>query len=120
MRLRNCTCALLTNSKRPFGIDYIDAKSDREYDKAVEAAVKKGELRFHTRNKRTSDEIIPFPGRTEFLKGLLERNIEQRLGCAAGNEGLRTQIMPHQYLEGINWDLVEKKQLVPPYKPEVR
>ena len=50
------------------------------------------------------------------IQMLLEKTPDQRLGsntCPAGD------VCHQTYFNGTIWDMVEKKKLTPPYKPEV-
>uniref|UniRef100_A0A0L8HDA7 AGC-kinase C-terminal domain-containing protein n=1 Tax=Octopus bimaculoides TaxID=37653 RepID=A0A0L8HDA7_OCTBM len=52
------------------------------------------------------------------LKGFLNKNPKERLGCVpdAGFEDIRT----HAFFRQIDWELLEQKQITPPYKPELQ
>lgn len=50
------------------------------------------------------------------IQTLLIKDPESRLGsnsCPAGD------VCYQPYFNGVNWDAVEKKKLIPPHKPEV-
>jgi hypothetical protein len=98
-------------------MDYVSCKTERELEKSISDLVRKGELKFHSKNKRTNTEVPPFPGRSDLVRGFLTRSIDERLGC--GKDSLQKQIMPHPYFKGIDWTLVDAKKLSPPYKPAV-
>lgn len=53
----------------------------------------------------------------DFISGLLTRDINKRLGV--GEKGFR-RLMAHPWLQHIQWELLESKQLVPPFIPDVR
>ena len=99
-------------------MDYVTPTSEDEMEDLIEDLVRHSELRFHTRNKRNKMEVKERHGRCRFIRGLLTRPIQDRIGC--GKDAMKTQIMPHEYFKGIiQWDLVDKKQLLMPYKPAV-
>jgi len=53
----------------------------------------------------------------KFLRALLDRNPETRMGmpnCPHGNARL------HAFFKGTNWDKLEKRQILPPFKPPVK
>lgn len=52
------------------------------------------------------------------LKGFLNKNPKERLGCVpdAGFEDIRV----HSFFRQIDWDMLEQKQIAPPYKPELK
>ena len=56
------------------------------------------------------------PSGRSFVKGLLNRNPRHRLGAIDDGRELRR----HPFLEDVNWDLLLKKQLQPPFKPIIQ
>lgn len=50
------------------------------------------------------------------LLQLLEKDVSIRLGCLEAPEG---DIYYHPFFNGINWDKLDRRELVPPFKPEV-
>ena len=50
------------------------------------------------------------------LKGLLNKNPEQRLGSTYGIK----EIKDHPFCRDIDWEQVMEKQVVPPIKPSLR
>lgn len=46
------------------------------------------------------------------IQGLLVREPTKRLGYGGG-----TDVMKHQFFDGINWDQLYKRKIQPPYKP---
>jgi serine/threonine protein kinase len=48
----------------------------------------------------------------KLLKGLLAKNPEQRLGFINGLE----EVKSHEFLKGVNWDLLKAKKIKPPNK----
>lgn len=48
---------------------------------------------------------------------LLTRNTEQRLGCRQSS-GLK-DLQAHPWFKTIDWDLLEAKQITPPFVPDV-
>ena len=55
------------------------------------------------------------PEGRDFVKGLLNRNPKHRLG--ATNDA--RELMAHPFFRDIDWDMLKKKQIPPPYKPHV-
>ncbi|XP_037931504.1 putative protein kinase C delta type homolog [Teleopsis dalmanni] len=53
---------------------------------------------------------------TSILKGLLEKDYTKRVGSQYSPAG---DISDHIFFRPIEWDLLEKRQLVPPFKPQV-
>lgn len=51
----------------------------------------------------------------QFVKGLLNRNPQNRLGARHGTAELKE----HPFFSSINWDLLYRKQITPPFKPIV-
>lgn len=98
-------------------MDYVTVKTERQLEKEISELVRKADLKFHMRNKRNNQEICHVPGRSDFIRGLLNRSIKDRIGCSPN--ALQKQLMPHPYFKGIDWSLVEQKKLNPPYKPPV-
>ena len=49
------------------------------------------------------------------LKGFLNKNPADRLGC--NREGGFMEIMAHPFFKTIEWELLEQKQIPPPYRP---
>ncbi|XP_069063419.1 RAC-alpha serine/threonine-protein kinase [Pleurodeles waltl] len=56
------------------------------------------------------------PEAKSLLSGLLKKDPKQRLG---GGPDDAKEIMQHKFLEGIVWQDVYEKKLVPPFKPQV-
>ncbi|CAC5356962.1 PRKCI [Mytilus coruscus] len=52
------------------------------------------------------------------LKGFLNKNPVERLGCHP-QTGFN-DIMSHPFYRSISWDQLEQKQIKPPYKPELK
>ncbi|ESO89925.1 hypothetical protein LOTGIDRAFT_124219, partial [Lottia gigantea] len=52
------------------------------------------------------------------LKGFLNKNPVERLGCHPGT-GFE-DIKSHSFYRSINWELLSQKQIAPPYKPTIR
>ena len=52
----------------------------------------------------------------DFVLGLLNRDVNQRLGF---NEQGFKRLQGHAWFKDYNWDAVENKQLEPPFKPDV-
>ncbi|ERL89180.1 hypothetical protein D910_06554 [Dendroctonus ponderosae] len=51
------------------------------------------------------------------LKGFLNKNPLERLGC--GSIDPFSEITNHQFFRSINWELLELKQVPPPFKPRL-
>lgn len=51
-----------------------------------------------------------------FVKGLLNRNPNHRLGAKADAD----ELMAHPFFADVNWDALGKKALVPPFKPKLK
>ncbi|XP_075695758.1 protein kinase C zeta type isoform X2 [Rhinoderma darwinii] len=51
------------------------------------------------------------------LKGFLNKDPKDRLGCQP-QTGF-TDIKSHTFFRSIDWDTLEKKQVVPPFKPQI-
>ncbi|KAJ3084699.1 serine/threonine-protein kinase SCH9 [Rhizoclosmatium globosum] len=51
-----------------------------------------------------------------FVRALLDRNPETRLGSGPNDAA---DIKQHPYLASVDWICLEKKQLMPPFKPQV-
>jgi atypical protein kinase C iota type len=51
------------------------------------------------------------------LKGFLNKNPLDRLGC--NREAAFMDIMNHPFFKQIDWDLLEQKQVTPPFKPRL-
>ena len=57
------------------------------------------------------------PSARNLLEGLLKKDKTQRLGSEQGDYHI---IMAHPFFRAINWDLLHKKKLQPPFNPNVR
>lgn len=51
------------------------------------------------------------------LKGFLNKNPQERLGCHP-DDGI-SDIQTHPFFKSIDWELLEAKQVQPPYKPKL-
>jgi atypical protein kinase C iota type len=51
------------------------------------------------------------------LKGFLNKNPSDRLGCS--REGAFMDIVNHPFFKQIDWDMLEQKQVTPPFKPRL-
>lgn len=63
-----------------------------------------------SRIQRSSQEF------QNFIKRLLHHNPNRRLG---GTEEDAEEIKRHPFFAGIDWNQIRRKQLTPPFKPEV-
>ena len=52
-----------------------------------------------------------------FIKGLLEKKIDDRLGCGPG--GFVSQIQSHDWFGSIDWELLYLRKIVPEFVPNV-
>ena len=52
------------------------------------------------------------------VKGLLERDPNRRLGYRPGGGGLE-DLKAHPWFKGIDWEGLKKKEVVPPFEPDV-
>lgn len=59
--------------------------------------------------------VLSSEGRS-FVRGLLNRNPNHRLGAVADT----TELKEHPFFADINWDLLSKKKVQPPFKPNVQ
>ena len=53
----------------------------------------------------------------QILKGFLNKNQYERLGCT--QEGF-SEISNHPFFKSIDWEMLEKRQVPPPYKPNIK
>ncbi|KAH8822909.1 kinase-like domain-containing protein [Flagelloscypha sp. PMI_526] len=53
------------------------------------------------------------------LRGFLEKDPANRLGCAPNGQGWR-DIQAHPWFAGINWDALEAKEIQPPFVPDMK
>jgi serine/threonine protein kinase SCH9 len=60
-------------------------------------------------------DALSLEGRN-FVKGLLNRNPKHRLGANSGAEELKE----HPFFADVDWDLLAKKKVVPPFKPKLK
>jgi len=51
-----------------------------------------------------------------FVKGLLNRNPLHRLGATEG----ASELMQHPFFADVDWDLLARKKVVPPFKPKLK
>jgi hypothetical protein len=49
---------------------------------------------------------------------LLERNVSQRLGCRPHGQGFQ-DIQNHAWLQGVDWEVLDMKEVQPPFVPDV-
>ncbi|XP_003371523.1 protein kinase C iota type [Trichinella spiralis] len=54
------------------------------------------------------------------LKGFLNKNPAERLGCTQPLEQGFEDIKNHAFFRNIEWELVEAKQITPPYRPLIK
>jgi len=85
-----------------------------------------GRLPFYNRDQSVLFELILMeqvrfpssisPAAKDLLKGLLTKDPFQRLG---GGPKDVEDVKAHQFFANINWSELEKKRIVPPFKPQV-
>ncbi|WWD18777.1 hypothetical protein CI109_103232 [Kwoniella shandongensis] len=63
---------------------------------------------------RFPKQVIGDDGK-QFVKGLLNRNPQNRLGAKRG----AVELKEHPFFKDVDWDLLYKKQITPPFKPIV-
>lgn len=56
------------------------------------------------------------PNAKSFLAGLLDRNPKERLG---GGPNEAEDVKKHPFFEGLDWDKLCKKEIPPPFKPQM-
>jgi serine/threonine protein kinase len=57
------------------------------------------------------------PEAQSLLEGLLTRDVDKRLGSGkSGSEDVKR----HPFFSGLDWNMLEKKQIDPPFKPKVK
>jgi len=74
------------------------------------------EIRFPSYNSLTKFPVKVTQDCIMFLKGLLTKDPQQRLGCHPGI-GL-DELWDHPWLAGIDWDKLERKEYVAPFIPD--
>ncbi|XP_051164524.1 atypical protein kinase C isoform X1 [Leptopilina boulardi] len=52
------------------------------------------------------------------LKGFLSKDPAERLGCGRGPAAFQ-DIVEHPFFKAIDWEMLEQKQVTPPYKPRL-
>lgn len=96
-------------------MDSLAKSSDKKVDAAVSEVIRKtGVLDFVTGAPKKADKKEA-TYRCNFISGLLKRSITERLGSL--EKPFHTHIKPHLFFSGMDWNLIAKKQLAPPYKP---
>lgn len=77
-------------------------------------AILKDPLKFpDNASERVSDEGIAV------LKGLIERDPNQRLGCRPDGQGIE-DIHNHPWFRSIDWERLENKECQPPFVPDMK
>ncbi|ORX40421.1 kinase-like protein [Piromyces finnis] len=74
------------------------------------------DIRFPTCNSLTKYPVKVSQDCIMFLKGLLTKDPNQRLGCRPGIE--LDELWEHPWLIGIDWDKLERKEYVAPFIPD--
>ena len=104
---------LLTNDK-PF--------ADYSVRKLMEIApLYRGDMKFISKYAILFQELPRHPNvdavSTDVIRKLLNVDEEQRLGV--GKAGLKA-LKAHEFFKGIDWDMLDCKQIPPPYIPDVK
>ncbi|KIP02208.1 hypothetical protein PHLGIDRAFT_130859 [Phlebiopsis gigantea 11061_1 CR5-6] len=55
----------------------------------------------------------------DFVRGLLDRNPKTRLGCRSRGQGIE-DIHNHPWMASIDWDQLRKKDIQPPFVPDMK
>lgn len=55
----------------------------------------------------------------KFVQALLERHVSQRLGCRPHGQGFQ-DIQNHAWLQGVDWESIDKKEAQPPFVPDMK
>jgi len=77
-------------------------------------SILKDSLRFPS----SADEHCSPEGQ-EFLRGLIERNPKQRLGCRSRSRGME-EIQNHPWFAAVDWDALENKEAQPQFVPDMK
>lgn len=104
----------LLTGQRPFG--------DRQMHAIVEMASTLHQAvgeNMHFREYAILFQKVNFPSNIsaaaqDLVTKLLDVNDKCRIG--AGPQGI-AEIKKHEFFQGIDWDLLEQKQIIPPYQP---
>ncbi|KZP22754.1 kinase-like protein [Athelia psychrophila] len=59
------------------------------------------------------------PEGIQFVKSLLNRVPGERLGCRPNGQGI-IDIHEHPWMQGIDWDALDNKELPPPFTPDMK
>lgn len=78
-------------------------------NEALQHAILHDNVQFPENHKLSTHAI-------DFIKCLLTRDIKSRIGI--GKEGFQ-RLMHHPWFNGIPWELLEPKQVEPPFAPDV-
>lgn len=73
------------------------------------AAIKKGDVVYGKESQLSITGV-------EFLKGLLTKNPEERLGSSS--QGGHDQLRKHSWFSVINWELLSQKKSIPLFQPD--
>jgi serine/threonine protein kinase len=83
----------------------------------VQVAICNDDLHIPKHNLVTKKDLRVSEECYTFLKGLLDRNIETRLGCKTARF---EEIMAHPWFTSFDWEKLEKKELSPEFVPNVK
>ncbi|KAI8898622.1 kinase-like domain-containing protein [Globomyces pollinis-pini] len=97
----------MTYFQKPFDVGFCLQDYIRNIEKA--------DIVHHT--EHMYGNVIPNLDRDDFINGLLEPNVEKRLGSNNNGLGFKTQIQIHPYFKNIDWNLISKKQIESKFKP---
>jgi serine/threonine kinase 32 len=103
-----------TNSDLTHSIVRDQLKFPEDADKVCSReglSVLKGVWPVSSANCRSLVVLLP-------LFQLLDRDVTRRLGCKPHGEGL-AEIQRHPWFRTIDWGVLEAKQMVPPFQPDV-
>ncbi|EHB00255.1 Protein kinase C iota type [Heterocephalus glaber] len=110
-------CGLLESRSRNIYHDdqrvpfHLDESSDNPYENSVEHVLQVILER---------DIVIPHflsVQAASVLEGFLNKDPKERLGCHP-HRGF-ADIQEHPFFQNVDWDMMEQKQVVPPFKPNI-
>lgn len=83
----------------------------------VQIAICNDDLHIPKHNLVTKKDLKVTEECASFLKGLLDRNIDTRLGC---KKARFEEVMAHPWFAAYDWEKLDKKELDPEFVPNVR
>lgn len=72
--------------------------------------IKRGKVVFPDPDKH---KIFMSKDMRDFISGLLDKDPDKRLGSRGKDE-----VLNHPWFDGLKWDSLLKKKIIPPYYPE--